>query len=261
MHLTSAGAVMVSSHTPCSTISSRRSRSSQLVGLSNASCRQASLISCRSGCGHDCVRTEDLKSSSAQKSQGAVWRPRFRTPRASCAQTAHHTRVPRGSCCGTFAAGRKPRRGSSRCAAVRRAGAWPLRYTIHIGSAASGMYSREVVGWSERHACARSAGPRARRHGTGAVPHRPTWRCAHGPGAATGAARRSTQTLLSFCYHAAPLPRPALGDHPGGSVFGLAVTPRSRRPLWWLRLRPAVTPRSRRPPWWLRLGFGCGQRY
>ena len=111
------------------------------------------------------------KSSSAQKSQGAVWRPRFRTPRASCAQTAHHTRVPRGSCCGTFAAGRKPRRGSSRCAAVRRAGAWPLRYTIHIGSAASGMYSREVVGWSERHACARSAGPRARRHGTGAVPH------------------------------------------------------------------------------------------
>ena len=139
------------------------------------------------------------KSSSAQKSQGAVWRPRFRTPRASCAQTAHHTRVPRGSCCGTFAAGRKPRRGSSRCAAVRRAGAWPLRYTIHIGSAASGMYSREVVGWSERHACARSAGPRARRHGTGAVPHRPTWRCAHGPGAANGAARR-TQTLLSFFF-------------------------------------------------------------
>ena len=111
----------------------------------------------------------------------------------------------------------------------------PPSYCIHIGSAASGMYSREVVGWSERHACARSAGPRARRHGTGAVPHRPTWRCAHGPGAATGAARRSTQTLLSFCYHAAPLPHPALGDHPGGSVFGLTVTPRSRRPPWWLR--------------------------
>ena len=217
-------AVMVSSHTPCSTISSRRSRSSQLVDLSNASCRQASLISCRSGCGHDCVRTEDLKSSSAQKSQGAVWRPRFRTPRASCAQTAHHTRVPRGSCCGTFAAGRKPRRGSSRCAAVRRAGVWPLRYTIHIGSAASGMYSREVVGWSERHGCARSAGPRARRHGTGAVPHRPTRSCAHGArrgGAATGAARR-TQTLLSFCSNG--LPGRARGPRPGGP----RGTPRAR---------------------------------
>ena len=130
----------------------------------------------------------------------------------------------------------------------------PPSYCIHIGSAASGMYSREVVGWSERHACARSAGPRARRHGTGAVPHRPTWRCAHGPGAATGAARRSTQTLLSFCYHAAPLPRPALGDHSGGSVFGLVVTPRSRRPPWWLRPRHrGHSPRSRRPLWWLRL--------
>ena len=73
-------------------------------------------------------------------------------------------------------------------------------FFIHIGSTAT-LVCREVVGQSERHACARSAGPRARRHGTGAVPHRPTWRCAHGPGAATGAARRSTQTLLSFCSH------------------------------------------------------------
>ena len=74
----------------------------------------------------------------------------------------------------------------------------PPSYCIHIGSAASGMYSREVVGWSERHACARSAGPRARRHGTGAVPHRPTWRCAYGPGAATGprGARRRFSVLL-----------------------------------------------------------------
>ena len=163
------------------------------------------------------------KSSSAQKSQGAVWRPRFRTPRASCAQTAHHTRVPRGSCCGTFAAGRKPRRGSSRCAAVRRAGAWPLRYTIHIGSAASGMYSREVVGWSERHACARSAGPRARRHGTGAVPHRPTRSCAHGPGAEArppgprGARRR--------CSAFAPMACPAELEVPDLGALAAPLAP------------------------------------
>ena len=33
--------------------------------------------------------------------------------------------------------------------------------------------------------------------------------------------------------------RPALGDHSGGSVFGIAVTPRSRGPTWWLHLPPA----------------------
>ena len=47
--------------------------------------------------------------------------------------------------------------------------------------------------------------------------------------------------------------RPDLGDHPGGSIFGLAITPRSRRPPWWLHLQHrGDLPRSRRPPWWFR---------